>query len=293
MTVVDFAFGRPTPASLKAAGVTGVLRYTSSDPAKAITLDEYRGYVDAGIAVGLVYEDGAMDWTSVAAGQAKARIAIPILTQIKWPLTRPVYAAVDENLPAAMYSATYSSIAAFAVAIGHPTAVYGPRPFLLYCDQTHNVEWLWEVASADWNTGAEPKNKRLQQLVGGGPSPIGGADVDYDTAIQKDWGQTPAPLIPAPPTPNPPKPPPAPTPPPTEDTVTHHSVKVGPIPANGEADIAASVTYANISGIWIEAGAGPNDTGHVSAIQSGANTVITVRGATPGTTQTVIVATVP
>ena len=271
--------------TLKRLGSRGCSGTSSQDVGKSISESEYQSYQLSGIKVGLVYEDAAMDWTSPAAGKGKAMIAIPILKKIGFPAGRPVYAAVDEQLPSSAYAATYASIATFAQALVRPIAIYGPRPFLLYCEQNHGVEWHWEVASASWNTGPEPTSKRLQQLIIG-PADIAGNAVDWDEAMADDWGQVPAPAPVDPPSPWVP-------PPTTEGKVTHHQIKL-PVPASGNADGTISVaSYPTVTGVWIDGGSGPNDTGYVSAQQAGAGTSVSVRSATPGTTLTVVVATNP
>lgn len=193
-SAIDFSFARPSPSAIKAASIDSVLRYVCEDQSKAISVAEASGYRVAGIAYGLVYEDGTSDFSGGAnAGTAKARIAAPILTNLTraglWSPGRPVYCAVDENLARPLYSVTWAGIDAFASALGRPPACYGPRPFLLYLEQVHGVRYAWELGSSSFNTGPEPKGKTLQQLVGG--APIGGSSVDYDTILAPDWGQFP------------------------------------------------------------------------------------------------------
>ena len=283
MTVYDFSFARPTPASLKAAGAVGVMRYVCKDSSKVITPAEAKSYLNAGLGLGLVYEDGAMDWSSQAAGKSKAVTAIPILKSLGWPAGRPVYAAVDMvDLPSSQYETVYQSIHAFCLATMTPDAAYGPRPFLLYCEEHHGMEWLWEMASSSANTGPEPTNKRLQQLVGS-TGPLFG--VDANTVMHNDWGQEPDPT--------PPPPSPWPSPPTTEGPVTHHPLNV-PIPASGNATgTLPNAPYGTVCGVWIDGGSGPNDSGYVSAQVAGAGTSVSIRSATPGTTITVVVATNP
>lgn len=233
MAVVDFAFERPSVAALKAAGVTGVLRYVCEDASKMMTTTEARSYVSEKIAYGLVYEDATNDFSEGAnMGVAKAKIAAPLLSALAFESGRPVYCAVDYDIPEALYQITWEGIHAFCVSLSRPDACYGPRPFLQYLEQVHGVGWLWEVASSDWNgDGPEPKQKRLQQNVGG-PA-IGGAAVDYNTVVMSDWGQFPAPDPIQPPKPKPvpvpvpPKPSPSPTPIPyPEDDVNVQTVTV-------------------------------------------------------------------
>ena len=242
---VDFSFSRPAPAAIKAAGCAGVLRYICAELAKRITVAEHLTYRAAGIPVALVYEDGAGDFAGGAnAGAAKAVIAAPQLVALAWPKDRPVYAAIDENLPVALYQLAYEGIHAFASALGRPDAIYGPRPFGYWAWKTHGVEYFWELGSSSFNDGPEPPSKRLQQLVGG--SPIGGASVDYNTVLAEDWGQFPytAPV----PAPKPPAPHVAPSPPkpsPTPEVAKVLHTVTGKIGANGEVIIDTSIPWAN------------------------------------------------
>lgn len=199
MNLVDYSFSRPAPAQLKAAGAEGVLRYVSSDAAKAITVAEAAALRASGLLFGLVYEDGPMDFSGGAnAGVAKARIAAPILAGLErsghWVTDRPVYAAVDGNLAQSAYVDTWEGIHAFASSLGRQDACYGPRPFLRWLEQQHDVRYLWELGSSSFNIGPEPANKTLQQLVAvpAGCKSLDG--VDWDTALVSDWGQFPAPV---------------------------------------------------------------------------------------------------
>lgn len=234
--LVDFSFSRPSTAAIKTAGASGVLRYVCSptiSPGKGITTAEAKELEAAGLPYGLVYEDGVDDWVGGAnAGAVKATIAGPTLKAIGFGAGRPVYCAVDENLPALQYVDTWEGIHAFATALGRPDACYGPRPFLLWLQKNHGVEWLWELGSSSYNTGPEPTNKRIQQLVScpSGCKVLGG--VDWDVALTEDWGQFPAPVAPKPapvPTPKPtPKPQPAPKPALTADqyAAAHGMVRI-------------------------------------------------------------------
>lgn len=195
--MVDFAFSRPAPSAIGAAGYAGVIRYLSSDPSKAIGPSEASGYLGAGLSIALVYEDGAADANGGAAtGGEKAAIAGPQLVALGVPSGRPVYFAVDENLAADLYPSAWACVDTFARTLGRPAAVYGPRPLLAYCKQ-RGASYLWETGASSWNTGPEPPGVQLHQLAG--QVVVDGATVDVDVAATADWGQWPY----QPPTPSP------------------------------------------------------------------------------------------
>ena len=235
---VDFAFSRPAPSAIKAARCIGVLRYVCADTSKRITAAEAAAYHAVGLAVALVYEDGAEDFANGAnAGAAKATIAAPQLKALGVPKDRPVYCAIDGSLSPADFVLAYEGIHAFASLLGRPDAIYGPRPFLAWCQHTHGVEYLWELGSSSYNTGPEPTSgKRLQQLVGG--APIGGCDVDYNDILEPDWGQWPY-VAPQPPKPKPT--PPKPTPSPEAEVL--HTFTTKPLPASGRDVLDTNVPW--------------------------------------------------
>lgn len=178
----------------------GGLRYVSAYPVKNLTPAELAEAKTAKKEVGLVYEDDAMDFAGGSAvGLAKAKIAEPILAALPWPAERPVYAALDGDLPAAQYAAAWAGVCAFADYLKRPRAVYGPRPFLLYCSD-RGCKYLWELGSADFNTGTEPTDRSLQQL--NQQVYVAGVQCDLDQVFVLDWGQVPAPALPKPPVPH-------------------------------------------------------------------------------------------
>lgn len=158
MTVrlIDFAFSRPSPSAIAAAGNTGVIRYLSSDATKAISPGEAASYHRSGLTVTLVYEDAANDAEGGApAGAAKAAIARPQLDKLGVPAGRPVYFAVDENLAPSKYAEACACITTFARDLARPPACYGPRPFLAF-GKANGFVYLYESNAAQWSTGPEP-----------------------------------------------------------------------------------------------------------------------------------------
>lgn len=183
-------------AAAKAAGYKGAIRYLSSFPAKNLSPEEHAKAHEAGLPVALVYEDGNNDFAGGAnAGVAKAHVAAPILVALKWGKDRPVYCAVDNDLPVSQYEISWEGIDTFAKALDRPAGAYAPRPFLCYLE-ARGVKFLWELASSSFNTGPEPRTRSLQQLVDQ-VSP-GGVTCDVNNVLADDWGQFPAPAKPKP-----------------------------------------------------------------------------------------------
>lgn len=191
MTALVLDAGTTVPWRKVPTAYSGGVRYLSSYPQKNLSVAEAAEARAAGKPLALVYEDGALDFAGGAnAGVAKAHVAAPLLRELSWPADRPVYAALDGNLSDVAYPMALEGVKAFAGALGRPEAVYGPRPFLAYC-AARGVHFLWECASADFNTGPQPAGVSLQQLVA--QANIDGVICDVDEVLADDWGQVPAP----------------------------------------------------------------------------------------------------
>src|SRR5207302_9972984 len=123
---IDYAWGRPKPASIAAAGYTFVARYLSHDAGKNLTKAEADKLLVAGLDIVTVWETTADRAKSGAAGgqvdgakakgQAEARGAPP---------TAAIYFAVHHDAA----KRDLDSTAAYATAIAHPLA---PHPLRVY-----------------------------------------------------------------------------------------------------------------------------------------------------------------
>jgi hypothetical protein len=94
----DFSDARPSPASIKAAGYTGVIRYGSRTPAKNLTRAERQSYIDAGLDVLGVWETTGTDALSGApAGSADAVAAEVFFATCGYPTdaAHPILYAID------------------------------------------------------------------------------------------------------------------------------------------------------------------------------------------------------
>lgn len=164
-------------------GYQFVGRYIAQQPGKCITKAEYDGYLAAGKAVCLLYEDNATDGMGGAAtGAEKAKIARPILDQIGWPESRPVHFAFDQPGYSWALPNFLACAEAFAQGIGRPTAGYGDQDTIAYF-QAHGVKYLWLFGEGT------PAGVTIRQ----GPSETApwGQSIDPDTAYVADYGQVP------------------------------------------------------------------------------------------------------
>lgn len=59
LLAIDYAWARPDPAAIKAAGYDAVLRYLSADPTKNLTPGEAAALHAAGLGIGLIWETTA------------------------------------------------------------------------------------------------------------------------------------------------------------------------------------------------------------------------------------------
>jgi glycoside hydrolase-like protein len=98
--IVDFAFGRPPVAELKAAGVTGVVRYLCKDPNKRLDKDEVAAYRANGITIHAVYQDGTRDgFDGLSGGIGNAQRALAQARDVGWDLSGCLYyVPADENI---------------------------------------------------------------------------------------------------------------------------------------------------------------------------------------------------
>src|SRR3954454_9683507 len=106
---IDYAFGRPTMAALKSAGIKFVCRYLSHSPSKNLTAAEAKKLSDAGIWIVVVWETTAKRaLDGYAAGAADARDALAQAQICGMPDDRPIYFAVDWDASAGQQGAINS-----------------------------------------------------------------------------------------------------------------------------------------------------------------------------------------
>ncbi len=184
---VDYAFGRPSTAALKAAGVRFVCRYLSHSPSKNLTASEARTLSDAGLWIVVVWETTAKRaLDGRAAGVADATAARAQAGSCGMPADRPVYFAVDWDASSGQQSAINAYLDGAASVLGRGGvglyAGYGPVKRAL--DGGH-VPWAWQTYA--WSGGRWDRRAQLQQYSN--DHTIDGVGCDYDRATTDDYGQ--------------------------------------------------------------------------------------------------------
>lgn len=126
MLGIDYSFSRPNPNAIHAAGYGFVMRYLSPDPAKNLTKAEAEGLLNAGLAIGLVWESTAQRALGGAvAGEVDAEMAEHQAEQLGYPAPCPIWFAVDFDP-----SGSLPAVADYFAGVGrakrlHPWGAYG------------------------------------------------------------------------------------------------------------------------------------------------------------------------
>jgi hypothetical protein len=113
MKGLDWGWGAPSPAAIKAAGFEFVLRYLAPLPnSKVITKDEIQRYIDNDIGIGLVWEaDQYRPLKGASIGLADGIEARRQARALNFPDNIPLFGAVDFNPNASQYPAIHDYLA--------------------------------------------------------------------------------------------------------------------------------------------------------------------------------------
>ncbi|MFD0688918.1 glycoside hydrolase domain-containing protein [Actinomadura fibrosa] len=185
---VDYAWGRPGTDALRRAGAKFACRYLSHDTTgKNLTRAEAEELSGAGIWLVVVWESGAsraLDGRD--AGKADAEDAAAQAASLGMPSDRPIYFAVDFDASAAQQSAINAYLDGAASVLGRDRvglyAGYGPidRAF-----DAGKIAYGWQTYA--WSDGRWDSRAQLQQYSN--DHEINGVGVDYDRAMDSDYGQ--------------------------------------------------------------------------------------------------------
>jgi hypothetical protein len=203
--VVDYAWGRPSIAALRAAGATGVSRYlsrvTPSTVGKIITAQEYQQLLAAGLAVVLNWEYDARDYRGGAmAGANHAREAIAQAQALGYPRGCAIIGSADTDVTRADWLAPgrpyYQAFSTGLRIAGYRPGIYGPWDVLEWAREDGVADVFWQAGMSWAWSGGRNRNvwpgvhlyQRRQQT-------IGSADCDVSDIIQANYGQTGAGVI--------------------------------------------------------------------------------------------------
>jgi glycoside hydrolase-like protein len=195
MLGVDYSYDHPTVAELKAAGVTFVFRYISSDPAndgngKNLLPAETQALLAAGIAIGVVVEEHKQRMKEGRAkGVADAQHADQTVTALGMAGI-PVYFAADWDVSSTEQAAVNAYLDGAASVIGlNRVGIYGGINPLKGALDAGKATYAWQTYA--WSAGQwEPRAnvRQVQNSVA-----LGSGTVDKDESQQTDFGQWPRP----------------------------------------------------------------------------------------------------
>lgn len=148
----DYAWAKPDPAQIKAAGYTFVLRYVSPDPSKNLTVAERDALWAHGISIGLVWESSAgRALDGMTAGMVDARAAVAQANALGMDADVPLFFACDRDTTAGQVRPYYRGVAT----IRHCCGAYGGIRVVdpLLADGTVRFSWQTCAWSNDPITG--------------------------------------------------------------------------------------------------------------------------------------------
>jgi glycoside hydrolase-like protein len=187
---VDYAWSRPPPAGLAAAGKRFACRYLSNSfTGKNLTASEATALTRAGVAVVSNWEWRAGDAKlGYSAGVSYARTALAQALACGMPPSRPIYFSVDWDAtstelrgPVTAYLQGVASVLGVA-----RTGVYGSYDTVDWASRNGLARWLWQTYA--WSGGRWHPAAQIQQYRNG-VTVAGVADIDLDRAMVADYGQ--------------------------------------------------------------------------------------------------------
>jgi hypothetical protein len=191
---LDFAWTKPSPAQVLAAGGHWIAGYFSTDTSKNLNRSNIPPFLSAGIPVVTVWETTTGRATQGRqAGVDDARAAEAERIAAGLPSTHVHHFAVDEDT-------SWSSVVAYFDGVISVLGVarvgcYGGYPVIVGA-HGHGIRYLWQTVA--WSGGQWASFATIRQP--GGMLLGGSADVDFSEV--PDFGQTPRPVTPGPTTPS-------------------------------------------------------------------------------------------
>lgn len=200
--VYDFSFAHADPASLKAAGAAGVMRYLAyrnpSSDKKILGPAEAEALWAAGLPVGLVWETTAARMLGGAeSGRLDGIEANRQAALLGFPLWVPIAYALDQQ-PVQSELETCSAYLTAGTQEGRPARFYGGITMGDALVTARIVDTYWQTEA--WSGSAISKHACLYQRVKA-TKPIPGTDENL--VLRPDWGGWMPGMTPAPPKPEP------------------------------------------------------------------------------------------
>lgn len=189
-TVLDYSSGYIPPIAFPAHGHDGAIRYLPKkghSTVSVLTESEVHAFEQAGVELGLVYEDPAPGWMlgRHAVGIDRAHWCKDVCQQLGIT-PRAIYFADDTHRTPAELPAVMDCVLGLREVLGGVVGIYGFRETIAAVN--HNVSWRWL-------TGSPPSNNEILQLHlnlyqhNYDNTVINGITCDINTVYTDDWGQ--------------------------------------------------------------------------------------------------------
>lgn len=201
-TVIDYAAGIPSAASIKNAGHLGAVRYVSNRRpgteswmiGKPVLLSETQSFTRHGLKTASVYQYGkaeTADWKNGAAGAAThAPQAIALHVAAGGPKNRPIYVAIDDNPSRAQYTNQIRPyLQAFKVALsaaGYQLGIYGNYYVIDWAIQDGLGEFFW---MHNWGSDGKIHPRTTIHQIRIDKDKLEGIGIDMNNVYASDWGQ--------------------------------------------------------------------------------------------------------
>jgi hypothetical protein len=185
---VDYAWSKPTPAALKAAGKVFACRYLSNPGnGKNLTAGEARSLTAAGVSIVANWEWSAGDAKlGKAMGAEYARQARTMATACGMPPNRPIFFSVDFDMALTDIPAVRAYFAGIRSVLGAAGAgIYGGYRAVALAVSEGWCDWYWQTYA--WSAGRWHSRAHIQQYRNG--VTLAGVDLDLDRAMVPDYGQ--------------------------------------------------------------------------------------------------------
>lgn len=185
---VDYAWSRPSPTGLYAAGKRFACRYASFDTTgKNLTVQEAIDLSRAGLSIVANWEHSATDQLGgYDRGRAHAVAAHQMFTDRGMPPDRPIYFSTDFNATAEQLETCRAYLNGAASILGRArVGVYGGYRTIDHMAISGAAQWFWQTYA--WSAGRWHAAADIRQYQNG--VTVAGATVDLDQAMVPDYGQ--------------------------------------------------------------------------------------------------------
>ncbi|WP_280336592.1 glycoside hydrolase domain-containing protein [Nocardia wallacei] len=190
---LDYAAARPSPAAIRDAGYSFVVRYLSpggaSLPGKLLTPAEADGLRAAGVEIVSNWESYAdrmlEGWT---AGIDDAHAALAQVLRCGGDAGRPIYFSADWDARPDQQDAIDAYLRGAATVVGAAAVgVYGGYWVVRRCLDNGTARWAWQCDA--WSGGNVDPRAQLRQLNRAGFAYVDGVQCDINEATTPDYGQ--------------------------------------------------------------------------------------------------------